>query len=172
VIVGADQLRGSGPGTGGSPGASQAAAIAKGAPAPSVVGITLDGTPFDLSSYLGRPVILNFWGPSCVPCRSEFPLFKQELAAHGAEGLAIVGILMDDPVAPARDFIKTYGATWPTVEDPNGRIKAAYRVAARPQSYSIDRDGILRTIQVGEVTSTDFDRLYATISGQPPSSAP
>ena len=59
---------------------------------------------------------------------------------------------MFDPPAPARDFIAEYGATWPTVDDPDGAIRAAYRVAARPQSYFIDRDGILRSIQVGEVT--------------------
>jgi cytochrome c biogenesis protein CcmG/thiol:disulfide interchange protein DsbE len=127
--------------------------------------LTLDGMAFDLAAYRGRPLILNFWGPSCIPCRDEFPLFKQELAAHAADGLAIVGVLMDDPVTPARDFIRTYGATWPTVEDPNGSIKAAYRVAARPQSYFIDRAGVLRQIQVGQVTSDDFDRLYASISG-------
>jgi cytochrome c biogenesis protein CcmG/thiol:disulfide interchange protein DsbE len=135
------------------------------------VGTTLDGLPFHLTAYRGRPVILNFWGPSCVPCRDEFPLFKQELAAHAADGLAIVGVLMDDPVAPAKAFIATYGATWPTVEDPSGSIKAAYRVLARPQSYFIDRDGILRQIQVGQVTADDFDRLYASIAGSAAPSA-
>lgn len=157
----AGQLRGPGPGATTSP------AIAKGNPTPDVVGTTLDGVAFDLASYRGRPVILNFWGPSCLPCRDEFPLFKQELAAHAADGLAIVGILMDDPAQPARDFIAAYGATWPTVEDPNGAIKAAYRAIARPQSYFVDRDGILREIQVGQVTADDFDRLYASIAGAP-----
>lgn len=161
VVVGAGELRAPGPGSG----SSNAPAIAKDAPAPLVEGTTLDGMPFDLAAYRGRPVILNFWGPTCQPCRDEFPLFKSELADHAADGLAVVGILMDDPVAPARDFIATYGATWPTVEDPTGAIKAAYRVIARPQSYFIDRDGILRQIQVGQVTSDDFDRLYASISG-------
>jgi len=116
-------------------------------------------------------VIVNFWGPSCIPCRDEFPLFEQELAAHAADGLAIVGVLTDDPAAPARQFVADYGATWPTVQDPDGSIKAAYRVAARPQSYFIDRDGILRDIQVGEVTAADFDRLYATIAGSAASAA-
>jgi cytochrome c biogenesis protein CcmG/thiol:disulfide interchange protein DsbE len=162
-----------------SPAATTSPGIAKGNPTPDVVGTTLDGQPFDLAAYRGRPVILNFWGPSCLPCRDEFPLFKQELAAHAADGLAIVGILMADPVQPARDFIADYGATWPTVEDPNGALKAAYRVIARPQSYFVDRDGILREIQVGQVTADDFDRLYASISGAagspslgPPASGP
>lgn len=162
LIAVAGQLRAPGPQ------ASTVAHAVKGAPAPAVLGTTLDGMPFDLASYRGRPVILNFWGPSCVPCRDEFPLFKEELAAHAGDGLAIVGILMDDPAQPARDFITDYGATWPTVEDPGGAIKTAYRVAARPQSYFIDRDGILREVQVGQVTSDDFDRLYPSIAGASP----
>jgi cytochrome c biogenesis protein CcmG/thiol:disulfide interchange protein DsbE len=172
VLVGVDSLK-AGPGSETSQSASPASAIARGAPAPTFDGTTLDGMPLDLTAYRGRPLILNFWGPSCVPCRDEFPLFKQELLAHAADGLAIVGVLMDDPVAPAKDFITTYGASWPTVEDPSGRIKAAYRVIARPQSYFIDRDGILRQIQVGQVTSDDFDRLYPSIAGAvAPSTSP
>jgi cytochrome c biogenesis protein CcmG, thiol:disulfide interchange protein DsbE len=116
-------------------------------------------------------VLLNFWGPSCVPCRDEFPLFKDKLAEHADSGLAIVGVLMFDAPAPAQDFIEQYGATWPTVDDPTGSIRAAYRVAARPQTYFIDRAGILRSIQVGQLTDAEFERQYAVISG-PVSGAP
>jgi cytochrome c biogenesis protein CcmG, thiol:disulfide interchange protein DsbE len=147
------------------PASDQAGLIALGAAAPAVVGTTLDGAPFDLASLRGRPVLVNFWGPSCIPCRDEFPLFKAKLAQHAADGVMIVGILMDDAPAPARDFIAQYGATWPTVDDPSGAIRTAYRVAARPQTYFIDRDGILRAIQVGQVTEAEFEREYALING-------
>jgi cytochrome c biogenesis protein CcmG/thiol:disulfide interchange protein DsbE len=138
--------------------------IARGLAAPAIIGKTLDGTAFDLAALRGRPVLVNFWGPSCVPCRDEFPLFKAKLAEHAGEGLAIVGILMFDSPAPAMDFIAQYGATWPTVDDPGGAIRTAYRAVARPQSYFIDRSGILREIQVGQVADADFERLYASIS--------
>jgi cytochrome c biogenesis protein CcmG/thiol:disulfide interchange protein DsbE len=120
-----------------------------------------------LASLRGRPVIVNFWGPSCVPCRDEFPLFKAKLQEHGDDGLAIVGVLTFDPPAPARDFIAEMEATWPTVDDPDGSIRRAYRVAARPQTYFIDATGILRAIQIGEVTEVDFERHYATIAPNP-----
>ena len=141
------------------------AAIAKGQPAPEIVGTTLDGSAFDLAALRGRPVIVNFWGPTCVPCRSEFPLFKAKLAQHAADGLVVVGVLMADPPDLARTFIADEGATWATVADPNGAIKGAYRVAARPQSYFIDRAGILRSIQIGEVRDEDFEREFGLISG-------
>lgn len=153
-----------------SPGPSDQRPIARNEPAPSFTGTTLEGQSLSLADLRGRPVIVNFWGPSCVPCRDEFPLFKAKLAEHAADGLAIVGVLMHDPPAPARDFIGEFAATWPTVDDPRGEIRNSYRVAARPQSYFIDRDGILRAIQVGELTDAEFERHYALISGRATSS--
>ncbi len=128
------------------------------------MGTTLDGAPFDLADYAGRPVIVNFWGPSCVPCRDEFPLLLAKEAQYATDDLAVVGVLTDDPVEPARQFIADYGATWPTVEDPDKALKATYRVAGRPQTYFIDGEGILRSIQIGEIGAGDFDRQYAKIA--------
>jgi cytochrome c biogenesis protein CcmG, thiol:disulfide interchange protein DsbE len=145
--------------------------LAKGQPAPGITGTTLDGSPFDLALLRGRPVIVNFWGPSCVPCRDEFPLLLTKLGAHAADGLAVVGVLMYDAPAPARDFVTEFHATWPTVDDPSGAIRGVYRVAARPQSYFIDRDGILRSIQVGQLTDAEFERQYALIAGPAASGA-
>lgn len=135
-----------------------------GSPAPPLVGTTLDGAPFDLADYRGRPVIVNFWGPGCVPCRDEFPLFLAKLAEHADDGFAVVGVLTDDPPEPARQFVADFGATWPTVQDPDKMLKTAYRVAGRPQTWFIDRDGIIRSLQVGEVFDADFERQYARIA--------
>ena len=145
------------------PRSSESGLIARDQPAPAIVATTLVGSPFDLASLRGRPVIVNFWGPSCVPCRDEFPLFRAKLAQHAGDGLAIVGVLMHDPPAPALDFMQAYGASWPTVDDPSGAIRGAYRAVARPQSYFIDPNGVLRAIQVGELTDCEFERKFALI---------
>lgn len=137
----------------------------KGQPVPNVAGTTLDGQPFDLASLRGHPVVINFWGPSCVPCRTEFPLLAAKATQHAADGLVIVGVLTDDPPDGARAFVSQYGATWPTVVDPGAAIKSAYNVIARPQSYFVDRAGNLRSIQIGEVRDADFERQYAAIAG-------
>jgi len=147
-----------------APGGSDGNRATKGQPAPAISGITLDGQPFDLATLAGRPVIVNFWGPSCVPCRDEFPLLIAKQAEYAADGLAIVGVLTDDPPEPARRFAADYGATWPTVIDPDKALKTTYRVAGRPQTYFIDGDGILRSIQIGEIREDDFDRQYAAIA--------
>jgi cytochrome c biogenesis protein CcmG/thiol:disulfide interchange protein DsbE len=151
-------------GSGGPDGNDAGGKAEVGKPVPALTGTTLDGQPFDLASLAGKPVLINFWGPGCVPCRDEFPLMEAKLAEHRAEGLAIVGVLTDDPVEPARSFAAQYGATWPTVVDPDKTLKATYRVAGRPQTYFVDRNGVLRSIQIGEMQDADFERQYAQIA--------
>jgi thiol-disulfide isomerase/thioredoxin len=146
-------------------GSTATTGIAKGQPVPNITGTTLDGTTFDLATLHGRPVLINFWGPSCIPCREETPLLATLVTRHAADGFVVVGVLTDDPVEPARQFAAQYGGTWPTVIDPGAVLKAAYHVVGRPQSFYVDRNGIYRDIQIGEVTDADFERKYAEISG-------
>jgi cytochrome c biogenesis protein CcmG/thiol:disulfide interchange protein DsbE len=143
---------------------ASAARAAVGSPAPAVIGTTLDGAAFDMASLRGKPVVVNFWGPSCVPCRDEFPLLEAKQGEHAEDGLTVLGVLTDDPPEPARDFVAQYGGEWPTVIDPNKAIKTAYRVVARPQTYFVDRTGVIRSIQIGELTDADFDRQYERIA--------
>ena len=132
--------------------------------APPIKATALDGTAVDLSAYRGKPVIVNFWASWCTPCREEFPLFKQKLAELGpTDGLVILGVLCKDQADLATAFLKDFGATWPSVPDDAGTLATAYRVAAPPQTYFIDKDGILRAIQIGQVQESDFDTQYAKI---------
>ncbi len=118
----------------------------------------------DLAAYRGRPVIVNFWASWCTPCRDEFPLFEEKLAELGsADDLAILGVLYKDEPAMARQFVTDVGAVWPTMTDPDGTGAAGWRVAAPPQTYFIDKDGIVRGIQIGEVRPEDFATQYAKI---------
>ena len=132
--------------------------------APAITGTSLDGTAIDLSAYRGKPVVLNFWASWCTPCREEFPLFKERLATLGpTDGLVILGVLYKDQAELGRQFLTEFGATWPTVADPDGKLAAAYRVVAPPQTYFIDAGGTLRGFQIGEVLPQDFDAQYAKI---------
>jgi cytochrome c biogenesis protein CcmG/thiol:disulfide interchange protein DsbE len=149
----------------GSSGTSGTPAQARtGQPAPGISGTALDGSAVDLAAYRGKPVIVNFWASWCAPCRDEFPLFKERLAALGAtDGLVILGVLFKDEPSLAQTFLADFGATWPTLTDRDEAIATAYRVVAPPQTFFIDRDGVVRAIQVGQVRPADFDTQYAKI---------
>lgn len=144
---------------------STPSAVARvGDPAPPIEGLTLAGQPFDLAALRGRPVVVNFWASWCGPCRDEFPLFSAQLEEHAGTGLALVGVMYKDDPGLARAFADEFGIAWPTVTDPTGALAAAYRVVAPPQTYFIDRAGIVRSIQIGEVREADFERQLAAIT--------
>jgi cytochrome c biogenesis protein CcmG/thiol:disulfide interchange protein DsbE len=135
-----------------------------GKPAPALAGTTLDGTPFDLAAHRGSPVLVNFWASWCGPCREEFPLLEDAAQRHAAEGLIVVGALYKDDADPAWAFATEQGATWPTVADPERTIGAAWKVLGPPQTFFVDREGIIRDVQVGQVRdAAELDRLLASI---------
>jgi cytochrome c biogenesis protein CcmG/thiol:disulfide interchange protein DsbE len=91
-------------------------------------------------------------------------MFKDKLAELGpTDGLQVVGVLYKDQPELAKAFLKDFGASWPSIDDPHGTIASSYRVVAPPQTYFIDKDGILRGLQIGEVRPEDFDTQYAKI---------
>ncbi len=137
------------------PGSAQASVIVVGAggldgqPAPAFHLADLQGRTVDLSSFAGRPVIVNFWASWCIPCQQEFPLYRQALGQYAAQGLEVLGIIFNDTPDRARAFMSREGATWPALIDPDGAVARAYRVAAIPTSYFVDRHGVIRAASYG-----------------------
>jgi cytochrome c biogenesis protein CcmG/thiol:disulfide interchange protein DsbE len=128
-----------------------------GQPAPDFDLQTVDGQTVSLSSLRGRPVIINFWASSCLPCRDEFPLLVSAYQKYSPQGLEILGVIHDDGPDTASTFAKGYGATWPLVLDPDHAAWDAYRGAFLPVSYYVDRDGIIRTVSYGPPPSGFLD---------------
>ena len=126
----------------------------EGQPVPEIAGTTLDGAPVrprGAPRPAGRRQLL---GPRLRALPDGVPAAEVEARAARRRRARRRRRPHGRPGRPAREFIADQGATWPTVSDPNGAIKQDYRVVARPQSYFIDRDGILRSIQIGEAWPT------------------
>lgn len=134
-----------------------------GTPAPAILGTTTDGKPFDLAVYEGRPVIVTFWASWCQPCQADIPILESTLAAGRAQDLAVVSVVWEDAPTAAAAYAVAHGATWPDVVDPCGSIAKAYQAVAPPQTYFIDRAGVLRSRQIGILTTTDLSRQVAAI---------
>ena len=122
-----------------------------GQPAPGFRLAALDGGPeTDLEDLRGRPVLVNFWASWCIPCREEFPLYRDARSAHAAEGLEIVGIVHDDDAESARGFAEEFGAEWPLVIDPTNAAWEAYGGGrGLPRTYYVDRGGGVRAVSYG-----------------------
>jgi cytochrome c biogenesis protein CcmG/thiol:disulfide interchange protein DsbE len=118
-----------------------------------------------LASLSGRPVIVNFWASWCGPCREEFPQFHQLAQEQRGTDLAIVGITYRDIPSDARQFAEEHGGTWTLVkggdDDPVAR---AYGVRSPPQTFFIDRKGVIRARAYGPPTKAALDAEVARIS--------
>jgi cytochrome c biogenesis protein CcmG/thiol:disulfide interchange protein DsbE len=128
-------------------------AVGVGYAAPLFASTDLTGQPVVLGADRGHRVILNFWASWCVPCRSEFPVLKQALARH--PDVVVLGVVFQDADGPAGAFMRSQGATWPGVRDPDAQIANAYGVHAKPGipvSILIDRAGKIRARQYGALT--------------------
>src|SRR5262249_54959703 len=76
--------------------ATSLAGDVRGAQAPDFELVSLDGRKVTLSDFRGKAVVLNFWATWCVPCKTEMPWFVDFQKQYGSDGLAIVGVAMDD----------------------------------------------------------------------------
>jgi cytochrome c biogenesis protein CcmG/thiol:disulfide interchange protein DsbE len=134
-----------------------------GEPAPEIDLETFEGERLTLSSLRGQPVIINFWATWCGPCRDEFPLMVETYAEHAAEELEILGVLHDDTLENGRAFAEEQGATWPMLDDAEGRAWEAYLGVGKPTSFFVDAEGIVRAFSLGPFSEAGLERQLATI---------
>lgn len=108
----------------------------------NITGTTFDGDPYDLHAGVGRPLVLNFWYPSCPPCVVELPDFQRAYEEFGDEVdfLAVFSPLIDTE-ATARQFIAELGVTFPVLTDAAGfQFQTEYGITSFPTTFFINAD--------------------------------
>ena len=104
----------------------------------------LDGSgDLQLSSLRGKVVILNFWASWCTPCKEEAPFLEELWRANRDRGLVVVGLDAKDFRADARRFVERFSLSFPTVFDGPGELVGPYGVTGFPETFVIDREGLV-----------------------------
>jgi len=124
---------------------------------------TFDGKTVSLSDYRGKPVVLNFWASYCHPCREEFPLFREQLAAHPGK-FVVLGVDAKDIESDAKEFAKEKKATWPIVVDSSNAVAQAYGVSAVPQTFFIRPDGTIALRYYSQIPDAKWSDALAKIT--------
>lgn len=107
----------------------------------------------DLSKLRGRVVVLNLWATFCAPCIEELPSL---LALHRKmPSLEIVAISMDQDPDVYHHYLVEHHVDLVTIRDADQRINALYGTAQIPETYIIDRQGVLRRKFIGAQDWTD-----------------
>ena len=137
-----------------------------GKPAPSFRLADLDGNIVDLAELRGRPVIVNFWATYCVPCLYEHPLLMEGARRWQGEIHFLGVIFQDDPDLIAR-FNADYGRWGPSLIDEGGRVAIAYGVYGPPETFFIDRDGVIVDKAIGAVSPDQLLDVANRMLAQP-----
>ena len=107
--------------------------------------VQFDGATFRLSQETkSQAVVLNFWYPSCPPCREEMPAFQAAWTELQDSPVRFLGLYVPqgfDTEQDARDFVDELGLTFSFATDRLGRIAEAYELEFFPKTFFIDMDG-------------------------------
>ena len=109
-----------------------------------------------LDDFRGKIVVINFWASWCKPCEQEAADLQRAWEEYGPTGEVIfLGVDYVDTEPEARVYLKKFGITYPNGPDLATRISQYFRIKGVPETYFVDRDGVLHYVQVGPFSSID-----------------
>ena len=115
-----------------------------------------------IGSSNAAPTLLNFWASWCIPCREEFPELKSIRKQYSLAELSMVGITFKDTRREALQFADSEGANWQLGFDSKGTVAKDYGVRAAPQTFLIDKSGVIIRRWYGRPSS---DELRLAVEG-------
>jgi peroxiredoxin len=126
--------------------------IQLGLAAPDFTFPALDGQMVSLSDHRGKVVLVNIWATWCPPCRQEMPSMQKLYEKFRSDKFEILAVSIDsagrEAVVP---FMREMNLTFPALLDPNENIKRLYGITGIPESFIIDKKGIVVEKIVGPI---------------------
>jgi cytochrome c biogenesis protein CcmG/thiol:disulfide interchange protein DsbE len=122
------------------------------------------GAPVDLQDFKGKPVVMNFWATWCVPCMQEHPTLaaaSQQLR----DEVQFLGVVFDDEEQRVLSFVDENGSPYPALMDPEGKTAVAFGVQGVPETYFIDRQGLIVSKYVGPLDPDTLARELQKVMG-------
>ena len=112
----------------------------------------------------GKVWLLNFWGTWCVACREEHPVLVKYSKTNA---VPIYGVDYKDDRAAAIQLLAQEGNPYTmTLSDPEGRTSIDYGVYGAPESYLIDKNGVIRFKQIGPITDEVWNNKILPLAKQ------
>ncbi|HEY6011064.1 MAG TPA: TlpA disulfide reductase family protein [Nitrospirota bacterium] len=124
--------------------------IAAGDRAPDFRLTASDGRQVSLSELRGRMVMVHFWATWCPPCVEELPTLDKLNSALAGTDFVLLAVNVDEGgVESVAHFLQSNRVSLPVLFDPGGRVAAQYGTFKLPETYIIDREGVVRYKVIG-----------------------
>ena len=127
------------------------------------------GETVSLSQFTGRPVVLNFWFPSCPPCVAEMPDFESAYQKFKSDGVEFIGVQLVglDSVEDGQKFVARLGVNYnlgpDKIGDKMGGIVMDYSISGFPTTVFIDKDGNIQRRWSGALDLEKLEELIREI---------
>lgn len=123
---------------------TQQGPIGIGQTAPDFELTTFDGEKIRLSDLRGKVVVINFWASWCKPCEQEAAELEEAWRFYQPGGeVVFIGIAWTDTESASLEYLKKFDITYPNGPDLGTRISQRFRTTGVPETYIIDRNGVL-----------------------------
>ncbi len=127
----------------------------------------LDGKPHPISSWDGRPLLINFWATWCAPCRREIPLLNRLQHEFSPKGFEVIGIAVDF-AADVRSFKKAFPIDYPLLVGEDDGLEAArgfgVEAMAFPFTAFVDAAGHVLLVHLGELHEDQARAILGVVS--------
>ena len=116
-----------------------------------------------LRQFRGQVVVLNFWATWCAPCLDELP--SLEKLQQDMPQVKVIAVSIDDDAAAYQAFLKQYSISLLSVRDGSAATNLRFGSVRVPESYVIDRKGVIRRKFIGpqDWTSAEIETFLAKL---------
>jgi peroxiredoxin len=133
-------------------------------PAPQLALKDVEGTSRSLTDYRGQVVLINLWATWCIPCAKEMPTLQSFYNEHKDNGFVIIAINDGESTPDVLRFVKEYRLSFPIWLDPTYiATEQAFKTMNLPSSFVIDREGTVRYMWVGGISSEMLEAHIAPL---------
>jgi cytochrome c biogenesis protein CcmG/thiol:disulfide interchange protein DsbE len=133
---------------------SQQGPVGVGQMAPNFTFQTFDGEELNSKDLRGKVVLVNFWASWCKPCEAEATDLENAWQFYKERGdVVFLGVDYVDTEPEAKGYLEKFNISYPNGPDLRTAISQAFRIRGVPETYIIDRQGKLASVQIGPYAS-------------------